>query len=140
VRAITDTGSQQSYTLKKTTLEREGQPTKSERVMHPSFRRGLFKRMEHHYHEIRAESLTGRYACGIFVLDHSIICETISRSKVAPRLEELKRSDITQTDVEAGQSTTEIVTGADAEGHLYTANIKRLECGLKQYKPAWDGL
>ena len=57
--------------------------------------------------------------CHIFVLDQPLICGTVSRVKVAPLVGELKRKDITLTDVGTGQPKIEILIDADAAGQLY---------------------
>ena len=53
------------------------------------------------------------------MLDQPLICGTVSRVKVAPLVGELKRKDITLTDVGTGQPKIEILIDADAAGQLY---------------------
>ena len=51
------------------------------------------------------------------MLDQPLICGTVSRVKV--KVGELKRKDITLTDVGTGQPKIEILIDADAAGQLY---------------------
>jgi hypothetical protein len=79
VRALTDTGSQRSYILKKTAKEMGYKLVGSESLIHTLFRGAASEREDHQCHDAHLGSLTSGYSCKIQVLEQPVTCSAIMR-------------------------------------------------------------
>ncbi|KAJ8911858.1 hypothetical protein NQ315_012524 [Exocentrus adspersus] len=127
VRALVDTGSQNSYILQSTARKLGLESLKEERIVHALF--GGRSTSEQRHNCYRVEVSGEEFNCSMEVLDQSVICKQIPHVTDGPWLEELKAMNIVLTDV-VDSGPIEILFGADVIGKLYTGRKHELNCGL----------
>ncbi|KAJ8914983.1 hypothetical protein NQ315_002507 [Exocentrus adspersus] len=127
VRALVDTGSQNSYILQSTARKLGLESLKEERIVHALF--GGRSTSEQRHNCYRVEVSGEEFNCSMEVLDQSVICKQIPHVMDGPWLEELKAMNIALTDV-VDSGPIEILFGADVIGKLYTGRKHVLNCGL----------
>lgn len=126
VRALIDTGSQNSYILKSTAYTLGYTCKRYVRLLHGLFG-GNNLEQRHGCYDIKMSYGNFCYTCE--VLDQTAICSDISPIFHGPWTQELDSLDIKLSDVHDG-APIELLIGADIAGKLYTGKRKVLVCGL----------
>ncbi|CAL1273140.1 unnamed protein product [Larinioides sclopetarius] len=134
VRALIDSGSQNSHILKRTAEEIGLVPVSKRSLAHSLFGGVKTQVKDHGLYEIKLKSHNGKYCLDIQVLDQLSICGKIPRLKRGLWNKELKEKKIWIADYGEGSPEIELLIGADFCGQLFTGLIHKLECGLIAYE------
>lgn len=136
VRAIIDTGSQRSYI--RTDVAREmGYSSLGELEVSHTLFGGVKSMVETHcMFKVYANNLDNSYACNFTAMSQDIICGSIASIEryVGKRndtwVKELRRNNISLSDIGGRDSTIDILIGAEIAGKLTTGKRFELSNGL----------
>nr|XP_022907792.1 uncharacterized protein LOC111419242 [Onthophagus taurus] len=126
VRALIDTGSQNTYILKSTALALGYQSKRREKIIHCLFG-GATSQENHECYEVTA--MYKNYKCSFEALSQSVICTDIAPVFDGPWMQELDRMGIHVTD-KYDPAPIELLIGSDVAGRLYTGKRHILSSGL----------
>ncbi|XP_054713053.1 uncharacterized protein LOC129222563 [Uloborus diversus] len=130
VRALLDSGSQNSHILKITVVEMGLKPMARRNLAHSVFGGGTTSVKDHGRYKITLKPLNGTFYLDIQVLDQQTICGEVPRLKRGPWDVELSKKKIWITDSGKGLPDIELLIGADFCGELFTGKMEHLQCGL----------
>lgn len=126
VRALIDTGSQNTYILNTTAQLLNYTSKRKNKIMHCLFG-GAKSEMVHECYDVKLNY--GQYSCVIEALSQPMICTDVSPVFYGPWIEELKGFNINLCD-QGDPAPIEILIGADVAGKLYTGQKRILSNGL----------
>lgn len=120
VRALINSGSQQSYVWKETVIDLGYQSVGSETISHVMFRGAISREQNHSLYKMKVHSLDGKSVCEIPVSNQAVIFGNIQRLKRRPWDGQLKGKKIWLSDNGQGCPNKWILTGEDICGLLFT--------------------
>lgn len=130
VRAVFDTGAQQTYILESTAREMGYKPVGTADLTHILFGGTTTEKKSHNCYKIKVSDMSKNFSCTLQVLDHGAICGKLPRLNRGPWEKELKQKNIWISDYGEGQPEIELLIGSDVCGTLFTGNLEKLDCGL----------
>ena len=130
VRAVIDTGSQNSYVLKEVADTLDYQPLAKQDMVHLLFGGAKSGITTHNKYLIRVGNLDGSYWCNFQALDEKVICADVPSVTKGSWLQELEKMSVSLTDVGSNEKTVAILIGADVAGKLLTGRVHVLQSGL----------
>ncbi|XP_044744753.1 uncharacterized protein LOC123306696 [Coccinella septempunctata] len=130
VRALIDTGSQNSYVLSKLAEKLDYKPHGQQDMVHLLFGGSKSDVATHQKFQVRVGNLDGTYWCNFEALGDKVICSNVPCVKRGAWLEELKKRDIIMSDVDSEEECVSILIGADIAGKLLTGRLHQTESGL----------
>ena len=126
VRAVIDSGSQNSYILKEVADQLEYKPIAKQDMVHLLFGDKKSSVTMHNKYLIRVGKLNGSYWCNFQMLDKEEICADVPSVTQGSWLRELESFNINLTDVNSEENTVSVLIGADIAGELLTGRIHQL--------------
>jgi len=120
VRALINSGSQQSYVLKETVIDLGYQSMGSETMSHVMFRGAKSREQNHSLYKMKVHSLDGKSVCETLVSNQAVIFGNIQRLKRRPWDGQLKGKKIWLSDDGQGCHNKWMLTGEDICGLLFT--------------------
>ncbi|XP_058802077.1 uncharacterized protein LOC131670472 [Phymastichus coffea] len=137
-RVVVDQGSQRSYIRSDAAKFLGYQPVGKREVTHALFGRVKSDTQVHNLYSVRMRSLDDTYACNFQVMDEKTICADIPRIKRVDWLDDLKKHNISLSDLEAdttySDNSIDVLIGADIAGKLFTGKKYDLENGITAFE------
>ncbi|XP_017877686.1 uncharacterized protein LOC108623602, partial [Ceratina calcarata] len=130
VRAVIDTGSQNSYIIKEMAERLKYEPVGKQDLVHLLFGGEKTNITTHNRYLIRVGSLDDTYRCNFQALEEDLICADVPSVTKGVWLQELDEINVKLTDVCSEEKTVAILIGADVAGKLFTGRIHVLDSGL----------
>ncbi|XP_033225950.1 uncharacterized protein LOC117178634 [Belonocnema kinseyi] len=130
VRAVIDTGSQNSYILKSVASTLKYKQIGKQELVHLLFGGDRSKITTHARYLIRAGNLDGGYWCNFQALDQEMICAVVPTVIEGKWIDELKSEKISLSDVCSEEKSVAVLIGANVAGKLLTSRLHTLAGGL----------
>ncbi|XP_025835370.1 uncharacterized protein LOC112906030 [Agrilus planipennis] len=130
MRAVIDSGSQNSYILKSVARQLNYEPIGKQNVVHLLFGDKKSSVTSHNKYLVRVGNLADSYWCYFEALDEDEICSEVPSVTKGSWLQELDRFNIKLTDVDSTENTVGLLIGEDVAGKLLTGQIRQLKNGM----------
>ena len=130
VRAVIDTGSQNSYVLKEVADQLEYKPLAKQDMVHLLFGSEKSGVTTHNKYLIRIGNMDVSYWCKFQALDERVICSDVPSVTKGSWLQDLEKLSVSLTDVCSKEKSVAILIGTDVAGKLLTGRVHVLESGL----------
>ncbi|XP_031350612.1 uncharacterized protein LOC116176267 [Photinus pyralis] len=130
VRAVIDTGSQNSYIREADAVSMGYHSEREEEIAHTLFGGVKTRPQKHHVYRLHLRSIDGNYACTFQAKSQENICDKIPAVKFMSSMQVLKKQGIFLSDVGSSVEPISILIGADIAGKLLTGQRVQLDNGL----------
>ncbi|XP_031356634.1 uncharacterized protein LOC116180669 [Photinus pyralis] len=130
VRAVIDTGSQNSYIREADAVTMGYHSEREEEITHTLFGGVKTRPQKHHVYRLHLRSVDGSYACTFEAKSQENICDKIPAVKFMSNMQVLEKQGIFLSDVGSSVEQISILIGADIAGKLLTGQRVQLDNGL----------